>query len=748
MTNEKTLTEQKRSASRRIWSKFHDAFSTKASEYGPILISLLFLIPLALKIAAAFFFASTYATDLFIPFIKYFVIPGAGNPYEHFLALGQANAFPYPSLMLWTLGTFFASYAAFAGATSSITHMDFLILRLPLLVADLGILFILLSWFRKRHGTVLWLYWCSPVIFYINYIHGQLDALPIFLLFCFLYFIFKERSKTALIFLGLSFAAKTGMIIVFPFVCLYILKERPKSNLRDIAKTIALLLIPIAVFIILNIGYLFNSAFIEMVLRTKEQFKVFDLSIPYSGGLAIFALPIAYAALVFKFATFKRYGRDLFMIFLGFGFFTLTLLIPPMQGWYYWIIPFAAYFYIKADGPQRLLYHAITVAYFLYFSLIKKSDIVSAFFPLDRQIDGSSEGFGHLANLYSIGMREGLPMDLFINISFTILQATLLLNLYWIYRKGVEHHMRYKLHYKPYLIGVAGDSGSGKSTFAELMTDIFAPKHVSVIAGDDMHKWERGDKMWTKYTHLDPRANLLHSDIQSAYDMKHGTAITRKHYDHVSGKFTLPEKLESKRIVIFEGLHTLFLGRMRKSFDLRVFISPEDQLKLHWKIIRDFNTRGHSKEDVMKQVEFRQNDVEQYIKVQEKHADVIISFKNETDLGDRIGDPSASLDLALEMSCANDIGLQDLLAGISAFVDVDYRIHDEKQTIKFKARPLHEITALEIEDIAKAVVPELDDLSSSSTIWHSGYNGIIQLFIAFHIFESMKLERYDQSNER
>lgn len=715
------------SALRGTWYKLKTFFVVSKERHGDILSSPFFIVPLLLKCFAAFFLASTFATELFIPFIKYHVFTDGIDAYTHFYTSGVSNAFPYPSLMLSILGV---PYLIIGWFSESIHHgvrlVDLFLLRIPLLLADIGILAVLVSWFNKRKKEVLWLYWCSPILFYITYVHGQVDVLPVFFLFCFLYFLFKEYDYTAFIFLGLAVSVKMGMIIVLPFVAMYLLKER--TNIGD---TLSKLSIPFTVFLLLNVPYLFNKAFIEMVLKTKEQFKAFGLVFYYNETLLIYIVPIAFSFLLFKFFTFKKYSRDLFMVFLGFSFFILTLCIPPMQGWYYWVIPFAVYFYSKGIMHQKVLNYGMIVAYFLYFAVVPQSDFFSVFTL-------SSEKISVISNFYTYGKAHGLPVDFIVNLAFTLLQSVLLLTIYLIYRKGIQEYTRYKIHYQPFLIGVAGDSGSGKSSFAELMQDVFAPRNVSVIAGDDMHKWERGDEMWSKYTHLDPLANELHADIKNVYTIKQGNAITRRHYDHSTGTFTEPKIYEAKRLVIFEGLHAFFLDKVRKAFDLKVYIAPEDQVRLHWKILRDARERGYSKEKTLEILEKRKDDSEKFIAVQEKHSDIIISLRNNVSLGKHVGSEDVELSLSLFVTCANDIFLEPLLDELVKYFSIDYLIHDAKQRIKFTGN----IDANIVRSIAEKILPELDDISKEDRVWASGYQGVMQLFVTFYMFQLMTLDDY------
>ncbi|MDO8504668.1 MAG: hypothetical protein Q7S36_02335, partial [Candidatus Liptonbacteria bacterium] len=591
----------------------------------PILKSPLFWGVLALKVIASFLFASHYLTDFFAKFANYFVASGFHDPYDFFFHLGAWNIFPYPSVMLWVLAIPRSIFGfLFSQDYNAVSNLALFVYRIPLLLADISIFVVLVRWLKTKQSSVLKYYWCSPILFYISYVHGQLDAVPIALLFVFLYFLFKEKFYMAFVFLGLAISAKTGMLIVLPFAISYLFLK--KTEWKHI---LLLLALPIAIFGLSNISYLFSPGFEQIVLRTPQAFKIFDFQFRLGNNFVIYLLPFAYLLLLAKSLTFRTYNKDIFLMFLGFSFGILTLFIPPMQGWYFWVIPFLIYFYIKQDDAPVVSLLALNIFYFLYFMLIPGSDIFEVFAPVSGAI-------ASYPNLYTVILNSGQNPDFFLNSVFSILQAVLFVNIFWIYRKGIESNLRYKISYEPYLIGLSGDSGSGKTTVASLLESVFGGKNTALVAGDDMHKWERGHEMWSRFTHLDPRANELHADMENAFALKNGESVRRRRYDHKRGIFALPRKLEAKRVVVFEGLHSLFLTKMRDILNLKVFLKPDEEIRLHWKVMRDTKDRGYGKEKVLEHIEARSKDSEKYIQAQEKYSDIIISLKSRGRLGERL----------------------------------------------------------------------------------------------------------------
>ena len=77
------------------------------------------------------------------------------------------------------------------------------------------------------------------------------------------------------------------------------------------------------------------------------------------------------------------------------------------------------------------------------------------------------------------------------------------------------------------LIGVAGDSGCGKSTFLRRITDLFGEDFVTVICLDDYHSLDRKQRKETGITALDPRANNFDLMYTQMRDIKAGKSIMK-----------------------------------------------------------------------------------------------------------------------------------------------------------------------------------------------------------------------------
>lgn len=685
-----------------------------------------FLIGLVFKCVLAFLFAGPALVRGYAPFVDYFLRSGFDDPYRFFAQTGTL-VFPYPNLMLFILAIprFLFQFIGNVG-DDIVSHADVFIYRLPILAADIVIFLVLARWLKHKQTKVLWYYWYAPVLLYINYVLGELDVIPMALLFVFLYFLFKDKWYTAFAFLGLTLAAKMGMVIIVPFVAVYLLVERIPWQ-----KIIAYGALAIGVFAFIHLNHR-DLGFFTSLFNTGQQASLLSVFIRMGDDITVYIAPIVYLALLVKSLQYRSYNRDLFLMFLGFAMGIITLFMVPQPGWYYWIIPFFIYFYVRHERINVYSFVLLQCAYFAYFIALKNSAFAQA-------ITFAAPNAARFVDVYALLSRLPFNPELIINVLFSVLQGMLFLHIVWIYRQGIESNTRLKMSYQPYFIGVAGDSGSGKTVLTTLLRDVFGEKNALTIAGDDMHKWERGDVHWALFTHLNPQANKLHDDVRDALHLKVGRDVARQLYDHETGTFTLPERLTAKRVVLFQGLHALYLDRMRKLLDVKIFLQPHEDMRRHWKIRRDMRERGHELERIMAQLDARAEDAVKYIQAQAKHADVVVTLINR----EPIAEPGAPYDppAYLKLTCGIAVDCEPLRTALEecGTLTVRHYYESEQQVLECDGT----ISARAIEDAAYALIPELWEVLRVNPRWADSYNGVVQLSICYYIFYSMRMSRYD-----
>lgn len=174
------------------------------------------------------------------------------------------------------------------------------------------------------------------------------------------------------------------------------------------------------------------------------------------------------------------------------------------------------------------------------------------------------------------------------------------------------------------LIGVAGDSGCGKSTFLRRLEDLFGKEFITVICLDDYHSLDRKQRKETGITALDPRANNFDLMYEQIKALKNGQSINKPIYNHETGAIDPPERVNPNHIVVIEGLHPLYDERVRELIDFSVYLDISEEVKIAWKIQRDMAERGHRYEDVIAAINSRRPDFSAYIEPQREFADVVL----------------------------------------------------------------------------------------------------------------------------
>ncbi len=371
---------------------------------GQIARSPLFWFVLALKLIVSGLAGSDYLTHLFVPFISSFVADPLSNPYETFWSIGSHANFPYPALMLFIEG--FPHLALRAVGLGELGQRAVLVLyRLPLLAADITIFLVLCRWLRTHVALLLRLYWACPLLFYISYVHGQLDAIPVALLMACIYCLISGRHMLAAVLLGCALATKTHIIVSLPIALVYLWQNTSRKKL--VAK---FLVLSLAVFVFWNIPYLTSTGFLKMVFLNPEQARIGLAQISVSGGnTTFFIIPALITCLIAYSLHIHIQNRDLLLSFIGFSFGSILLFVAPAQGWYFWIVPFFIYFFSRLSPPYLGLFMLLQIAYFVYFALTPTSDYATVW----RLGDGNR----HIT-LFELAGTLGIDPQLPLNISF------------------------------------------------------------------------------------------------------------------------------------------------------------------------------------------------------------------------------------------------------------------------------------------------------------------------------------------
>jgi phosphoribulokinase len=179
---------------------------------------------------------------------------------------------------------------------------------------------------------------------------------------------------------------------------------------------------------------------------------------------------------------------------------------------------------------------------------------------------------------------------------------------------------------RPIMIAVGGDSGTGKTTLCRGLDMIFGAERIETICLDDYHSLDREQRKAVGFTALDPRANNFAAMEEDMWALREGQAISKPIYDHADGGIKGPESIEPKEIVVVQGLFPLYTRALRSLFDVTVWLDPEVELKVAWKIQRDVTQRGYTREQVRAEIERRQPDIRAHISPQAKYADLTVRF--------------------------------------------------------------------------------------------------------------------------
>ncbi|MBI4514076.1 MAG: phosphoribulokinase [Gemmatimonadetes bacterium] len=176
------------------------------------------------------------------------------------------------------------------------------------------------------------------------------------------------------------------------------------------------------------------------------------------------------------------------------------------------------------------------------------------------------------------------------------------------------------------MLGVVGDSGAGKSTLSDGVAGLLGAERVTDVCLDDYHAYDRKQRLELGITPLHPACNHLDLMAQHMELLREGRRVFKPVYDHSTGTLGPPEIVAPRAVVIAHGLHGFFTPELRRVWDVSVYLDPDPELRIAWKIQRDTAKRGYMPRQVREELERRRSDSEQFIAPQRERADIVVSF--------------------------------------------------------------------------------------------------------------------------
>ncbi|WAA10293.1 uridine kinase [Fervidibacillus albus] len=181
---------------------------------------------------------------------------------------------------------------------------------------------------------------------------------------------------------------------------------------------------------------------------------------------------------------------------------------------------------------------------------------------------------------------------------------------------------------RPVVIGVAGGSGSGKTTVTKAICERFGEQSIVMIEQDAYYKDQSEktfeERLKTNYDHpLAFDTDLLITHIEQLLQYQ---AIDKPVYDYKRHtRSTKVIRVEPRHVIILEGILVLEDERLRNLMDIKLFVDTDADIRLIRRLLRDTKERGRTMDSVINQyVSVVRPMHNQFIEPTKRYADIII----------------------------------------------------------------------------------------------------------------------------
>jgi phosphoribulokinase len=299
---------------------------------------------------------------------------------------------------------------------------------------------------------------------------------------------------------------------------------------------------------------------------------------------------------------------------------------------------------------------------------------------------------------------------------------------------------------RPIILGLVGDSAAGKTTLTRGLMNILGRERVTHVCTDDYHKYDRQERARLGITPLHPDCNYVDVTELQLERLHYGQPILKPVYDHATGSLVRPEYVQPREFVIVEGLLGFSTHVLEQFYDVKVYLDPPEPLRRVWKVKRDTAKRGYTEEQVLAELERREQDSERFIRPQREHADIVVRFyPPEGTALDEAGPqlnvrlvlrptiPHPDLTYLLEEDTNDGAGIR-LALGRDGGRPVDFLEIDGNVTAGQASR-LEATMWQHLPDLARVREDQFGDYVDRNEMRHSHSLALTQLLLTYHLLK-------------
>ena len=180
----------------------------------------------------------------------------------------------------------------------------------------------------------------------------------------------------------------------------------------------------------------------------------------------------------------------------------------------------------------------------------------------------------------------------------------------------------------PLVIGVAGGSGSGKTTVSTRIQEIVGRTHITYIQHDHYYRdrpdLSRTERAKVNYDHPDSLETPLM--VEHLRTLRAGQPVDAPLYNFATHRrMEETQRLEPARVILVEGILIFVEPALRELLDMRIFVDTDADLRFIRRLQRDINERGRSLDSVINQyLETVRPMHLEFVEPSKRYADIIV----------------------------------------------------------------------------------------------------------------------------